>query len=272
MIKMDGKTEEKWEGAPRTAAVLFAWLFLLLTVFGAGRLKPAAIPVEPAAVTEPAPIDRLKPEPEKPKAPEYAPFVSQELKDAWEANNDVVGWLIVDGCEIDNRVFQGKDNDVYLRKDENGKKDIWGCYFLDYKNRQDEEKFNDRVQIIYGHSYKDVVEDDKFSKLKRYQKKSFALEHPTIYFSTLNQMYEWRVFACTNIPITYDYIDVNPVDVKFERIILNYILKKSMVDFGVEVSGKDKILILSTCTADDKVRFVLAAKLVGPVSLPPKDE
>ena len=97
----------------------------------------------------------------------------------------MVGWLIVDGCEIYNVVFQGKDNNQYLRKNEEGKKDVWGCYFLDYKNRPDEEKFHDRIQIIYGHSLEDDWDSKKFSKLKYYQKKSFAKEHPNIYFSTL---------------------------------------------------------------------------------------
>ena len=37
-----------------------------------------------------------------------------------------VGWLTVEGTEIDNAVMQAGDNDYYLRRNEYGEDDVWG--------------------------------------------------------------------------------------------------------------------------------------------------
>ena len=38
---------------------------------------------------------------------------------------------------------------------------------------------------------------------------------------------------------------------------------QSLVDFGTEVTEKDKIITLSTCTGNDATRFVVQAKREG---------
>ena len=44
--------------------------------------------------------------------------------------------------------------------------------------------------------------------------------------------------------------------------IVNVMKGRSIYDFGVDVSSKDKILTLSTCYNDNGIRLVLQAKLV----------
>ena len=46
----------------------------------------------------------------------FAPYISEQMKLAHENNPDVVGWLTLEGCEIDDPVVQGEDNDQYLRR------------------------------------------------------------------------------------------------------------------------------------------------------------
>lgn len=41
------------------------------------------------------------------------------------------------------------------------------------------------------------------------------------------------------------------------------IKKRTIYDYGIEVSGKDQILTLSSCIGDGKKRVVLHAKLIG---------
>ena len=173
-----------------------------------------------------------------------------------------MGWLSVDGCEIDNRIFQAADNEKYLRVDEEGNYDVWGCYFLDYINViKDNAALADKVNIIYGHSYMDESENEKFSKLKRYRDAEFALQHPVITFDFLNGTSEWQIFSACQIPITIDYIDPNPYEEKY-RETLDYMVNNSYVDFGVDVTTENQILVLSTCTSDENVRFIIAAKFV----------
>ena len=236
----------------RKIILAIAGALAILTVVGAVLLWPAGS--DPAA-------DENPPEPPvvQDDVPEYAPYVSAELKAAHAENEDVVGWLVVEGCDIDNRVFQGVDNDEYLRVNEAGESDIWGCYFLDWINVHNGcTALQDKVSIIYGHSLDDYPDSEKFSKLKRYKDADFAAQHPTIRFDLLYAEQEWQVFAACNIPITIDYIDPNPDDSKYQDT-LDYMLENSFVDFGVSVSTSDKILVLSTCTSDDNVRFVVAA-------------
>ncbi|MBR5502261.1 MAG: class B sortase [Oscillospiraceae bacterium] len=234
--------------------VLSLALIVAVVAVYALREQPAPPVVQEPVADEPIVI--------LPQEPEYEPFVSQAVYDAYNENNDVVGWLTVDGCEIDNRIFQYSDNDYYLRKDEQGNYDVWGCYFLDYINVHDGYSMADRVNIIYGHSLDDYAESEKFSKLKRYREASFAKAHPYIRFDLLYCEQKWEIFACCNIPITIDYIDPNPGDSKLQDT-LDYMLENSFVDFGVDVGLNDQILVLSTCTSDDMVRFTLAAKLVA---------
>lgn len=192
---------------------------------------------------------------------EPSSVAGDRLQQAWEKNNDVVGWLTVDGCEIDNVVFQGEDNDEYLRVNEDGESDVWGCYFLDYINVTDGKDLYDKVNIIYGHSLDDLVESEKFSKLKRYKDAEFARRHPTITFELLEGETQWQIFSACDIPITINYIDPNPTD-EMHRATLDFMKEYSYVDFGVDVSVDDQLLILSTCTSDESLRFVIAAKRV----------
>lgn len=179
---------------------------------------------------------------------------------AAEKNKDVVGWLTVGGCEIDDPVVQGRDNEEYLRRGvESAVYDVWGCYFMDWINRQDGETLQDRVTILYGHALGDDPDSERFSKLKRYKDADFARRHPTLTFSLSEKRQEYRIFAAAELPVSIDYIDPNPEDGKYKNT-LEQLLQNSAVDFGVPVDTEDRILLLSTCTGDKSTRFVLAAK------------
>lgn len=231
-------------------ALVVAAVVLVLVLSGG---KPQVEETYIESIPEPLPVEEIY-------VDEWFPYTSAELKAAYESRDGVVGWLTVDGCEIDDMVFQGKDNDYYLRKNDDGEYDIWGCYFLDYINIIDSYEFYDKTTIIYGHSLGDLPDDEKFSKLKRYKDDEFAAAHPTIKLSQLYREHECHIFAACKIPITIDYIDPNPSEAKFQSI-LDYMVKNSYYDFGVPITAEDKILVLSTCTSDKNVRFVVAAKL-----------
>lgn len=192
---------------------------------------------------------------------EKSEFATEQIYEAYIENSDVVGWLKVSGCEIDNRVFQAGDNDYYLRRSETGETDVWGCYFLDYINENDGYTLPDKVNIIYGHALDDDPNSEKFSKLKRFKDEEFAQQNGTISFDLLYANTEWQIFSACDIPVTIDYIDPNPDEVKYNET-LTYMLENSYVDFGTEVTSEDKILVLSTCTSDENIRFVVAAKLI----------
>lgn len=186
--------------------------------------------------------------------------VSRQLRRAREKNSDVVGWLTVDGCEIDNPVFQGEDNEEYLRVDEEGNSDVWGCYFMDCENTAGAGGLQDSVTIIYGHSLEDEADSEKFSKLKRYKDAQFARRHPEISLELMSGQTQWQIFSACDVPVSLDYTDPNPSQKDLE-FTLDFLTRYSYVDFGTSVGRQDRILILSTCTSDESIRYVIAARL-----------
>ena len=68
-----------------------------------------------------------------------------------QMNGDIVGWIFLEGSEINYPITQSEDNSYYLKhlfdKSSNGS----GSIFLDCRNASD---FTDRHSIIYGHHMK----------------------------------------------------------------------------------------------------------------------
>lgn len=71
----------------------------------------------------------------------------------WEAlkavNADVCGWIYVPGTVINYPIYQGVDNDQYLRTTATGEWSVGGQLFLDYENTN--PGMVDHQSIIYGH-------------------------------------------------------------------------------------------------------------------------
>lgn len=190
------------------------------------------------------------------------------LEDAKSQNSDVVAWLTVPGTEIDDPVVQAADNDYYLRRTWLGESDVWGSYFLDYECHAREVASLDKVSIIYGHSNGDSKDDKNFSQIKRWEDADFAAQNPTFTLRlTDGTLTTWQVFAASKVPVEGEnavyYLDPNPSGETYSAL-LNTLRAASAQSFdGVEVTSQDKILILSTCTSNDIVRYVLCAKLVA---------
>ena len=189
------------------------------------------------------------------------------LIDAKAQNDDVVAWLTVPGTEIDDPVVQYTDNDYYLRRTWLGESDVWGCYFLDYECHAESFSTLDKVSIIYGHSLEDSKDDKNFSQIKRWEDADFAAQNPTITLQLESgTVTTWQVFAASKVPVEGENavysLDPNPDESTYSAL-LNTLRAASADNFkDVEVTSSDKILILSTCTSNETVRFVLCAKLV----------
>lgn len=71
----------------------------------------------------------------------------------WDAlkavNSDVVGWVQIPGTVVNYPVYQGSDNDEYLRTTAEGNYSVGGQIFLDYENVK--PGMLDQQTIIYGH-------------------------------------------------------------------------------------------------------------------------
>ena len=240
---MKKEDKKKWLWAAGLGAVLLAAVVCLFVIPKSG--PGAASSAVPSSA--PAPTAAASPTP---------------LALARAKNSDVVGWLSVPGTDIDDPVVQAADNEHYLRRTWEGKQDVWGSYFLDYECHASGCEALDRVSIIYGHSIGDDPDGKCFSQLKRYADPAFSAEHPYLNWQLADGGTLWQVFAAGEVSVTLNYLDPNPDDTACAQL-LDALRETGGDGFeAVTVDGEDKLLILSTCTSDDAVRFVVAAKLL----------
>lgn len=87
-------------------------------------------------------------------------------------NKDVVAWLYLKDTVISYPVVQTDNNDYYLRRLLDGKWDIKGTLFIDYRVEKPFESFN---TVIYGHN---MYDGSMFEPIPKYMdKESFYKEH-----------------------------------------------------------------------------------------------
>lgn len=198
--------------------------------------------------------------------PVVAPESSAELsavsssiaQSAERVPGNEAAWLRFEGTDIDNPVMQAGDNEYYLRRNEEGEEDMWGCYFLDYECGPTSQNL-----IIYGHSYGDNIDDQRFSQLKRLNDQTFAEEHNIIELEMEGETRRYQVFSSGYASALTDHVILaaDPGRDTMQEIV-DMALTRSQHDYGVEVSADDQILTLCTCTTDEEMRYVVVAKQV----------
>ncbi len=224
--------------------------------------------------------------------------ILDSINEAFQVNNDVVGWLTVPGTEIDEPVVQGDNNVEYERAAwtdaaPNGQKkyDFYGCYFADAGNTFGNRNDLSRNTIIYGHNMhnvtsgpKDTLKFGALFKLVDFNNDgtifgddvasasdfSFAQQHPVLYFSTTDDEMVWVIYAAYFTDLGFQYHLENPDDATFTAMIKEA-KDRSRLDYDVDVNTSDRILTLSTCAYKytDSVekrdlRFVVQARLLRP--------
>ena len=172
-----------------------------------------------------------------------------------EINPDMVGWLKVNGVNIEYTVVKTNNNWFYLNHSFDKSFNYAGWIFADYKNKFDG---TDKNIVIYGHNRRD---GSMFGTMKDILKPEWYNNEENKYITfiteTENSVYE--VFSVYQIESEDYYIETHFTDKTYESF-LNTIKKRSIKDFGTEVTTEDTILTLSTCANDNKYRVVLHAK------------
>lgn len=174
-------------------------------------------------------------------------------------NSDCVGWIRVDGTDIDYPVVQAADNSFYLHRNFNQESAICGAIFMDYRNDIDLAREH---LILYGHQMKD---GSMFKQLNGYKDKDFYKEHPEITLYLRNQKYSYDVVAVyvTNIARSggyYNYLHGNTREEQIEYL-QNKMAAYQLYDTGFTVTQDDELLSLSTCEySSTNGRLIVLAK------------
>lgn len=181
------------------------------------------------------------------------PVLPQVDFDALRALNPaVVGWLVIDGTNINYPVVRGTDNQYYLRHLFTGEYNASGCIFLDSRNASN---FTDSHSILYGHH---MGNGTMFNGLMDYKEQGFYDAHPTALLMTPVGDYEIEFFSGYVANVRADAWQVEfGLDEGFAEW-LQAVKAKSLFQSEVVLSSADKVLTLSTCSYEfENARFVL---------------
>lgn len=197
--------------------------------------------------------------------PEFNPYwdyikmnlIDVDFTELKKENSSVVGWIKVNGTNINYPFVHTTNNDFYLNHSFDKSYNEAGWVFLDYRNKKNELSKNN---IIYAHGRFD---NTMFGTLRKITTNGWVknTNNHVIKISTEKENTLWQVFSIYRIPNTNDYIQVEFKNNKEFLNFANMLIKRSSHDFKTTVNENDKILTLSTCYNDDE-KMVVHAKLI----------
>ena len=177
-----------------------------------------------------------------------------ELK---KINNDTVGWIKVEGTNINYPFVHTNNNDYYLNHSFDKSSNGAGWVFMDFRNNISNFSKN---TILYAHGRNN---GRMFGDLKNVLSNNWLNDKNNfiVKLSTEKENSLWQVFSVYKIETTSDYIKT---EFKSDDEFLswsNILLNRSSYNFNTIINENDKIITLSTCYNDAK-KVVLHAKLI----------
>ena len=178
----------------------------------------------------------------------------------YEQNRDFVGWIRIEGTNIDYPVMQTPDApDYYLKHAFNRSRSSYGVPYI-------EEScvlgISNNI-VIYGHHMKN---GSMFTDLCRYTDEDFYREHPVIHFDTLSSLGEYEILAVFRFNAdseTFRYNECVNMDEEEFGEFIREIHARELYATGVQARSGDMLLTLSTCEYTFKNgRFVVVARKV----------
>mgnify|MGYP002674976298 CR=1 FL=1 len=189
--------------------------------------------------------------------------VQPSSRNLYLENADMVGWIQIEGTNIDYPVMQTPANpNYYLHHDFEKNYTDYGCPFAQVNC--DVQAPSDNV-ILYGHNMKD---GSMFADLAKYRSKDFWQDHKTVWFDTAVVGYAYEIFAVIHTTVQADAADAFPfylfVDASSPEEFADYVSAckaRALYDTGIFAEYGDKLLTLSTCdNITDDGRLLIIAK------------
>lgn len=183
-------------------------------------------------------------------------------RNLYDANNDMVGWLRVEGTCIDYPVLYKNDsNAYYLHRNFERQNSEAGIPFLDYQCAPIDDCTN---LIIYGHNMRNGT---MFHELLNYKDKDFWEKNKYIRFDTLYDRRIYEIFAVFHVTKGsgfkyYEFIRAENYE-GFDSFI-SACKGYSLYDTGITPLYGDKLLTLSTCSYNSNdERFVVIGREIS---------
>ena len=183
----------------------------------------------------------------------------------WEINPDIVGWISIDGTDLDYPVVQTTDNTTYYRTNFEGEYSEHAVPFVDAAVDLSKPSTN---TIIYGHNIR--TDGQMFNILKGYTSLEYYQQHPVVQFDSVYRKGKYKIISVFYTSTLAEHGEIFPyhefIDAASEQETQEYIddvLIRSIINTGVDVLPSDELLTLSTCTYEfHEARFVIVARKV----------
>lgn len=191
-----------------------------------------------------------------------AACVNEKLLKLHEQNSDCVGWLTIDGTNIDYPVMLSAETpEFYLDHDFNGDYDYHGVPFIDAHASPSADNIT-----IYGHS---MLDGTMFSELTRFTEKTFCEKGLEIRFDTLDAEGRYQVVSVFKIAekdiANFPYHLLNEFS-EDGVTAADYVARSKYYALwydDVKLNSEDKMITLSTCEYSlDNGRLVIVARRV----------
>lgn len=188
-----------------------------------------------------------------------------QLGELQKDNKEIIGWLEIEGTNINYPVLQTIDNDYYMTRDYKKEKSKYGSIFLDKDYNWETPSSN---LLIYGHNKNT---DKMFGDLLKYANEEFYNEHKKIKFTTIEEDAEYEILSVfysrvyykseTDVFRYYHFVNANNQD-EYNDFVYNA-KKASIYDINVNAQYGEQLLTLSTCEySQEDGRFVVVAKKI----------
>ncbi len=199
--------------------------------------------------------------------PAPKPHLSNPYTESFLANEDMVGWLVIPGTNVDYPVmWTPGDENYYLYRDFEKKDNANGCLILDTDSSLSPITTN---LIIHGHNMRSGA---MFGNLTDYEDENFSKEHSRIVFYTEECVRNYEIVAVFRSQVykkkdeVFKFYKFFQADTEEEfNDFYNNIKELSLYDTNVAAEFGDRFITLSTCVYHvENGRFVVVAKEVEP--------
>lgn len=174
-------------------------------------------------------------------------------------NEDVVGWIYVDALpDISYPIVKGKDNQTYLHQTYEKNYNFAGTIFVDYENSGD---FSDCNTLVYGHNMKN---GSMFGHLKKFREDDKLYKQDKYFWIlTPERNYRYEIITAYTTGVNSDtYTLFKGPGEEFEKYLETIKGYSEIQTDDTDLTIKDRIVTLSTCTGNESTRFVVQGKRV----------
>ena len=204
-------------------------------------------------------------EPQESETPQPEQTAFEKYAAVYEQNSDFVGWISIEGTNIDYPVMQTVDNPNYYLKHSFEKQ--YSDYGVPYVQENCDLGLSANC-VIYGHH---MNNGSMFADLCKYADEDFYRAHKTIRFDTLSGFGEYEVVAVFKTAAYseqgfkyYHFVNADSAE-DFDAFIAKC-KELALYDTGVTAEYGDRLITLSTCeySRQNGRMVVVAKKIVSP--------